>query len=905
MNIKQLFNLTSFYEKKVKNREFKANRAKQGVKTANQTHLTPLKNNQKAGFLAKSQTQRKLNGLRGARFAEYGRSMVEMLGVLAVIGVLSVTAILGYRYAMTKYIANETINEINLRARDISFDMEAMIENNYVGDIEMKMGPITRMGYPITARTSPQYIDYFEIFVKEVPTDVCKELLRMPWQAPYSIFVGVEEFEASINICEQAETVELAYEFYKDMSSKDEIDEDNRHEIMRCKQDNHCICGTCNTDTGLCESYCLDSQTCKKDYDDPRWMVCCDKDYIMGDFCCASITADGQCCNREGTCCPPEKPLQDKDGNCHSCDEINGVDVGEYTGNCATCPKRYLGGGHNGRNYCTLCGVEGTPVEDKPLFYDANGICKSCDVQSVVNQAGVYDNYLCEKVCPDRELVYEGSWARCSVKCDTTTPLRANTYTCLPCDTPDAVSTRYFKEECATLCPNREEKNGYCILKTCPSDKPLKDKNGECYSCSEITGVNVGNYPEYCDVCPERHLETVSGVNYCTLPCGLKNSAYENKPLVDKEGNCHACNELNADTISTYLSVCSNQFTTTGYTNRTCCSICGIPGTSTENKPLQGANGSCYACDEINGVDVGNHPEYCDVCAKYGRYLGGGWNGKNYCTLCGVEGTPVENKPLFRDDNGTCRSCDETSIINQAGIYDEYLCDRVCSNRELVYEGSLARCVVKCDAENPLRSGLNSCVPCDIPDTISTRFLSASCATLCPNREEKNGYCILKTCPNDKPLRDSSNACHSCDEGNPITLSDPTTCSSICPNRFLNNSVDKRCIACGSEGSEVEDKPIWDNSGNCYSCNEPSNVDGGSSTTQQQATAENCNKACSNRVAEGQYCVRKTCLTGTFLASDNNCYECNISTAYKSTEEECQKCLNTRIYENGYCKLNY
>ncbi|MBQ3117622.1 MAG: hypothetical protein IJC11_04800 [Alphaproteobacteria bacterium] len=38
---------------------------------------------------------------------EFGRSMVEILGVLAVVGVLSITAIAGYKYAMEKYQAKQ------------------------------------------------------------------------------------------------------------------------------------------------------------------------------------------------------------------------------------------------------------------------------------------------------------------------------------------------------------------------------------------------------------------------------------------------------------------------------------------------------------------------------------------------------------------------------------------------------------------------------------------------------------------------------------------------------------------------------------------------------------------------------------------------------------------------------
>jgi len=50
---------------------------------------------------------------------EIGRSLMEMLSVLAVIGILSVAGIMGYKFAMDKYQANQTVNDINLRALDI------------------------------------------------------------------------------------------------------------------------------------------------------------------------------------------------------------------------------------------------------------------------------------------------------------------------------------------------------------------------------------------------------------------------------------------------------------------------------------------------------------------------------------------------------------------------------------------------------------------------------------------------------------------------------------------------------------------------------------------------------------------------------------------------------------------
>ncbi|MBQ8672148.1 MAG: hypothetical protein IJ525_06475 [Alphaproteobacteria bacterium] len=53
------------------------------------------------------------------RGSQYGRSMIEMLGVLAIIGVLSVGGIAGYSKAMTKYRINKTIEQITLIAGNV------------------------------------------------------------------------------------------------------------------------------------------------------------------------------------------------------------------------------------------------------------------------------------------------------------------------------------------------------------------------------------------------------------------------------------------------------------------------------------------------------------------------------------------------------------------------------------------------------------------------------------------------------------------------------------------------------------------------------------------------------------------------------------------------------------------
>lgn len=60
------------------------------------------------------------------KFNQFGRSMVEMLGVLAIIGVLSVGSIAGYSTAMRKYRLNkqaETFNMLLSNALQVSIDI--------------------------------------------------------------------------------------------------------------------------------------------------------------------------------------------------------------------------------------------------------------------------------------------------------------------------------------------------------------------------------------------------------------------------------------------------------------------------------------------------------------------------------------------------------------------------------------------------------------------------------------------------------------------------------------------------------------------------------------------------------------------------------------------------------------
>lgn len=142
---------------------------------------------------------------------EVGRSMVEMLGVLALVGILSIGAVAGYRYAINKYAANVTQDELTKWAMVYA---SQLVKNDTLDTSEM--GSVTKMKYWIAARISSVSDDYFVIALSNVPPEVCKHLLKNNWQFPVQIIAGGFEYRGNSNICGKRNTT-LDYLFYADL----------------------------------------------------------------------------------------------------------------------------------------------------------------------------------------------------------------------------------------------------------------------------------------------------------------------------------------------------------------------------------------------------------------------------------------------------------------------------------------------------------------------------------------------------------------------------------------------------------------------------------------------------------------------------------------------------------------
>ena len=179
------------------------------------------------------------------RFNETGRSMVEMLGVLAVVGVLSVGSIMGYRYAMSKYRVNETINEINILVNTYNLYLQQMNAENTIisseGEILSEENAITRMGYPYEVFG---YNDHFEIALYDVPQPECQLLKDFKQIDSYEVLTVDETNEACKELIYFIDT-----DFSKDINPEDSDLTDDDQNKNKCG-----LYGSWNGEKCICQA---------------------------------------------------------------------------------------------------------------------------------------------------------------------------------------------------------------------------------------------------------------------------------------------------------------------------------------------------------------------------------------------------------------------------------------------------------------------------------------------------------------------------------------------------------------------------------------------------------------------------------------------------------------------------
>lgn len=155
---------------------------------------------------------------------ERGRSMTEMLGVLAIIGVLSIGSITGYRFAMAKHKANETLNEVEKMA--VLFSNQLMQSDTIT---QSEYGEKTRLGYNIATDVVLEN-GYFMIEIYGLEPSVCEQMLKADYQTPIRIdkdgtMYKDDTYEGNPKVCYEYPEAAVEYRFSLDLN-KNENDDD-------------------------------------------------------------------------------------------------------------------------------------------------------------------------------------------------------------------------------------------------------------------------------------------------------------------------------------------------------------------------------------------------------------------------------------------------------------------------------------------------------------------------------------------------------------------------------------------------------------------------------------------------------------------------------------------------------
>jgi len=108
------------------------------------------------------------------KILQFGRSMIEMLGVLAIIGVLSIGGLLGYRRAVNNHQANQILDDANRLAFVILESNQSFQTNDFMEEDFIDSVPYTGT-YNLDAFMAAG--GQFGIVVTNVPKGVCESLV--------------------------------------------------------------------------------------------------------------------------------------------------------------------------------------------------------------------------------------------------------------------------------------------------------------------------------------------------------------------------------------------------------------------------------------------------------------------------------------------------------------------------------------------------------------------------------------------------------------------------------------------------------------------------------------------------------------------------------------------------------
>ncbi len=801
--------------------------------------------------------------------AEYGRSMVEMLGVLAVIGVLSVAGIAGYRYAMDKYRSNDIIYEVNLRNRDTwhKYQLDGLPENE---DRLNEWAEYTSTGFPIGVYL--RSTDMFDVQVDDVPSRVCLNVLNTNLEGPLLIWVPTGENEKQLfdgtnaeELCqygeEDAENVSIVFTTslsqYGAELGNEAVDENGRP-VRYCLDDGDCTgtCERCGSDY-KCESTCPDATPicsatqgkcvrCEVNDDCPINQICNEATNECEEI--PEACAENEFRSRNGACIPCSHPSNVIING----DEVFGADKAtgaELCANCAnegTARKLETAGD---TTYCSYTCTKGISVQGQ------DGQCHPC-----VNPDGTPNTEVFEidggteakeqcLACGDREWVQMGKMWCSPLKCESNqfigkeydghigggteyppicidcSSSRVISYLGIAGANADSFSGPTNKDTLVQLCnncPNRQELNSYCVKKC---EQP--DENSE---ESTICKTDPGN--EKC----KRKWQ--NGYGAC-LSCNQNG----NSSLI-------FANRISS-TLADLCEKCGRQVTPDGN--------CAPKQNLCSEGQIMDVSGNCISCTSASSAItiLSDEESGCTACNKDGqeiRWVISYTNGNTNLPI--VQCMKKCNENQFQGTNGVCYDCSDSSSPYAEGEQLQSLCLSCSKPNERTLFNNQRRCGKKVCATNEFQDTYGVCLSCNNTESGDLRGIDSEKALLCEacGNRIKLGFCALI---------------------NPGV-------SGVC------NSLENGAHENYPDG---DGKYFRDNTGYCRRCDDPK--------TYTPSSIAQC-KSCGNRRNDGG-CALGLCTDGTtFLNVNNQCISCTTSSRTEidnitTSRSSCTECDNKRV----------
>ena len=206
---------------------------------------------------------------------EKGRSLTEMIGVLAIIGVLAVVTVVGFRYAMSKLNANETLNDVRIAYMSIGVGTpQEWTPTEFI--------PVS--GYTMSVRRDKSGRDF--VWVKEVPDDICRILLDMTEDSNMVLYTLMND----VIDC-QAQMQDIVFSF------------DGVPPLLPCTRIDDCPDAYntyCNTSEKLCLNCALGQR--KNDTGTGCVDLCSDREDIYTETCSSEDEGINWCCPFDSVC---------------------------------------------------------------------------------------------------------------------------------------------------------------------------------------------------------------------------------------------------------------------------------------------------------------------------------------------------------------------------------------------------------------------------------------------------------------------------------------------------------------------------------------------------------------------------------------------------------------------------